>query len=83
MKVLKFYASWCAPCKGLAMIVEGVRDSIDTVIEDIDIEQYPEIAVKYAVRSVPTMIVITDTGEVVRRKTGMMNEEELLEFIGE
>lgn len=83
MKVLKFYASWCAPCKGLAMIVDGVRDSIDTVIEDIDIEQYPEIAVKYAVRSVPTMIVITDTGEVVRRKTGMMNEEELLEFIGE
>lgn len=83
MKVLKFYATWCAPCKGLSMVVEGVKDSIDTPIEDIDIEQNTEMAIKYGVRSVPTMIVVNDAGEVIRRKTGTMNEEELLEFIGE
>ena len=83
MKVLKFYASWCAPCKGLAMVVEGIKDSIETPIEDIDIEQNLEMAAKYGVRSVPTMVVVNEAGEVIRRKTGMMNEEELLEFIGE
>lgn len=83
MKVLKFYATWCAPCKGLSMIVEGVKDSIDTVIEDVDIEKDTELAVKYGIRSVPTMVVVNDSGEVIRRKTGMMTEEELLEFIGE
>lgn len=81
MKVLKFYADWCAPCKGLSMIVEGVKDQIDTVIEDINIEENIELAQKYGVRSVPTLVLIDDDGKEVKKKTGMMNEGQFLEFI--
>jgi thiol-disulfide isomerase/thioredoxin len=37
MKLLKFYATWCAPCKGLSIVIDGVKDQLDTIIEDIDI----------------------------------------------
>ena len=39
MKVLKFYATWCEPCKALSKIIEGAKDKIPMPIEDIDIEQ--------------------------------------------
>lgn len=81
MKVLKFYASWCAPCKGLAMIVEGVKDQIDTEVEDVNIEENIELAQKYGVRSVPTLVLVDDDGKEIKKKTGMMNEEQFLEFI--
>ena len=81
MKVLKFYADWCAPCKGLSQIIEGVKDQIDTVVEDINIEEDIELAQKYGVRSVPTLVLVDDDGKEIKKKTGMMNEEQFFDFI--
>lgn len=83
MKVLKFYAEWCGPCKGLTMIVNGAKDKLPMEVEDINIDENIYMAQDYKVRSVPTMVVVNDDGTEVRRKVGMMNEEQLLEFLSE
>lgn len=83
MKVLKFYAEWCGPCKGLTMIVNGAKDKLPMEVEDINIDENIYMAQDYKVRSVPTMVVVNDDGTEVRRKVGMMNEEQLIEFLSE
>ena len=51
MKLLKFYASWCGPCKGLSMVINGAKDKISIPIEEIDIDtikdfEFAEIVAK-------------------------------------
>lgn len=81
MKVLKFYATWCGPCKGLTMTLNGMADKISMPIEEVDIDANMEVARKYNVRSVPTMVVVDDTGAELKRVVGMMNETQVLEFL--
>lgn len=81
MKALKFSASWCGPCKMLATVVANAGEKITVPIENIDIDENKEMAVKYGIRSVPTMVVVDDSGNEVKRKTGAMNESQLLEFL--
>jgi thioredoxin 1 len=81
MKVLKFYASWCAPCKGLSMVVEGIKDQVEIPFEDVNIEEQMELAAKYGIRSVPTMVIVDESGTEIKRQSGMLNEEQLLAFI--
>jgi thioredoxin 1 len=83
MKALKFYATWCAPCKGLTMIIEGANDRLPIPVEDINIEENIELAAKYGIRSVPVMVVVDDEGNEIRREAGMLTEEKLLQFLGE
>jgi thioredoxin 1 len=81
MKVLKFYATWCGPCKGLTTTLNGMADKISMPIEEVDIDSNMDVARKYNVRSVPTMVVVDDTGAEVKRVVGMMNETQVLEFL--
>lgn len=82
MKALKFYATWCAPCKGLTMIVEGVRDRLPMVVEDVNIEDSPELAAKYGIRSVPVIVVVDEDGTEIKRQGGLLTEDQLLTFLG-
>ena len=81
MKALKFYATWCEPCKMLSKIIEGAKDKIAMPIEDIDIEQNMELAQKYNIRGVPALVVIAEDGTEIRRQSGMLMEDKLLEFL--
>ena len=83
MKALKFYASWCEPCKTLSKIIESAGDKITTPIEEINIENDQAMAVKWGIRSVPVMILVDETGTEVRRQAGVLMEDKLLEFLGE
>ena len=82
MKLLKFYATWCGPCKGLSMVLEGVKEQLPMSVEDIDIDANMDTARKYNVRSVPTMVVVNDDGSEVKRVVGMMNEKQVIDFLG-
>jgi thioredoxin 1 len=82
MKLLKFYATWCGPCKSLSMVMENMTTAMPMPVEDIDIDANNDIARKYNVRSVPTMVVVDDTGTEIKRAVGMMNEKQLLTFLG-
>ena len=81
MKLLKFYADWCGPCKGLSKIIDGAKDKITIPIEEYDIDNEMMMAQEYKVRSVPTMVLVDDTGDEIKRQVGMVSEVKLLEFL--
>lgn len=81
MRVLKFYAEWCGPCKGLTMVINGAKDKIKVPIEELDIDNELMSSVEYGVRSVPTMILLDDNNTELKRHVGTMNETQLLDFL--
>jgi thioredoxin 1 len=81
MKLLKFYAEWCGPCKALSMVINGAKDKINIPVEEIDIDKEIMTSVEYGVRSVPTMILLDDNNAEVKRQVGALNETQLLEFL--
>jgi thioredoxin 1 len=81
MKLLKFYAEWCGPCKGLTMIINGAKDKINIPIEEYDIDNEMFMAQDYKVRSVPTLVLVYDKNQEIKRSVGLLTEEKLLEFL--
>lgn len=79
MKVLKFFAEWCAPCKMLSKTIEDANIKHELV--DIDIDKNNVAAAQYGVRGVPMCIVVDEAGNEVRRKSGMMTKEQFEQFV--
>ena len=74
IQVKKFYAEWCGPCKMLTPIMEQVKEKFsDISFEDVNIDDQFEVAQKYYVRSVPTVIIEKD-GKEVQRFAGLQSE---------
>jgi thioredoxin-like negative regulator of GroEL len=63
------------------MIIKGVEDKITMPIEEVDIDNNIFMATDMNVRSVPTMIIVGDDGKEIKRKVGVMKEQELLEWL--
>jgi thioredoxin-like negative regulator of GroEL len=80
MKILKFYATWCAPCKALSATINSIKDEITIEIEEIDSDENMDMARKYNVRSLPTMIMI-DGDKEIKRQAGLMSVDQLKEFV--
>lgn len=80
MKVLKFYAEWCGPCKALSTTLEKYYKG-DIPIENIDIDSNRDITIKYNVRSVPACVLLDDNGNELRRKTGAMMIDDFENFL--
>ena len=81
MKILRFTASWCGPCKTLAAQLEDLqRDYPVPPIEVIDIDVLPEVAKDYGVRGVPTLVMLDENIEV-RRQVGVVNRDKLIEWM--
>jgi len=69
IKVLKFSAVGCAPCRALKPTFDRVRLLIaDVVYEEIDVDNDPSATIKYNVRSVPTIVIEKDGQEIFRTK---------------
>ena len=79
MKVLRFTASWCQPCKMLAKTLEDVDTQIP--IEVIDIDENQQIAMDYGIRGVPTLVMIDGDIEV-KRFSGMKMKNEIETWLG-
>ena len=79
MKVLRFTASWCQPCKMLAKTLEDVETQIP--IEVIDIDENQGLAMDYGIRGVPTLIMLDGDVEV-KRVSGMLMKNQLTEWLG-
>jgi thioredoxin-like negative regulator of GroEL len=80
MKILKFYATWCAPCKALSATINSIKDEITIEIEEIDSDENMDMARKYNVRSLPTMIMV-DGDKEIKRQAGLMSADQLREFV--
>lgn len=65
---VKFSATWCAPCKVLSGVVDKIIPEFSSDINfiDVDIDDNPDMAKSYKIRSVPTIIIFKDGEEVVK-----------------
>lgn len=82
--IVDFFATWCGPCKMLSPVLENIENKFgdNLKIIKIDIDEYPDIADKYEVMSVPTLMFFVN-GNLVRRETGFISEEKITDMINE
>lgn len=80
--MVDFFATWCAPCKALSPIVEGLAQELEgeVLFVKLDVDESPEIARKYGVSAMPTLVVF-DQGEPTMRHVGMATRSRLLDLL--
>lgn len=79
--LVDFFATWCGPCQMLSPIVDEVAEEVtDKKVCKIDIDESPELAQKFGVMSVPTLILFKD-GEVVKKESGARPKKSVLDII--
>lgn len=81
MKLLQFRAEWCGPCKQQTKEFES--NPIDVELIAIDVDEDTDIATKYSVRSIPTMILINNDGEILSRWTGFTKSSTINDSINQ
>ncbi len=78
--IVDFYADWCGPCKIMAPAFENASEKSKSVkFAKINVEGNQEIAMKYGVMSIPTIIVFKN-GNVKDMHTGALNEAEIVKL---
>ena len=80
--LVDFFASWCGPCKMQGPIVEEVAKEMKgkAIVGKLDTEKEKEIAEKYEIQSIPTLIVFKD-GKEAETMTGLQNKELLIDTL--
>ena len=77
-RILRFTASWCGPCKSLAMNLENAN--LGLPIEVVDIDIHSDVAQEYGIRSVPTLVMLDENIEV-KRIIGSKTVNQLQEWV--
>lgn len=81
--LVDFWAEWCGPCKMIAPILEEIADENEGItIAKLNVDENPDVAMRYQVMSIPTMILFSG-GEAAKRLVGARPKGALLQEIGE
>ncbi len=78
--LVDFYAEWCGPCKMMAKVLEEVNEDLQGRVQIVKIntEKYPDLASKYQITALPTMVVFQN-GQPVKRLEGLIGSDELVD----
>lgn len=80
--LVDFWAPWCGPCKMQTPILEKMAETVagKATIAKVNVDDNRELAVKFGVRSIPTLVILKD-GQPVQTLTGLQQEPALLKAI--
>ena len=76
--LVDFYATWCGPCQQMHPILDKLKDQMGSTVRvvKIDVDKNQEVAAKFKIRSVPTLLLFRK-GEIVWRQAGGMDAKAL------
>ena len=82
--VIDFWAEWCGPCKKLSPVIDELAEEYDGVVDirKCDVEENVEVASKFGVMAIPT-IVLVKNGKEITRRTGTIKKDQLKALIEE
>ena len=79
--LVDFFASWCGPCNMLSPVLEKISNSrAEFDIAKINIDENQDLAIKYNVEVIPTMIVFKD-GKPVEKTVGFLDENNIVDLM--
>ena len=79
--LVDFWASWCGPCRMLSPVVDQIaEENSDFKVGKINVDEQPELAAKFNVMSIPTLVVFKD-GAAANKTVGVQPKEAILKLI--
>lgn len=79
--LLDFWASWCGPCRMVSPLIDEIaNERTDIKVGKINVDEEPELARRFDIMSIPTLIVIKN-GKIVNQSIGVKPKEAILEMI--
>jgi thioredoxin 1 len=80
--LVDFYADWCGPCKMMSPIIDETKKDLGAgaTILKIDIDKNTDVARKYGIRSIPTLVLFKE-GEIVWRQSGVPSKSLIVESV--
>ena len=81
--LIDFFATWCGPCRMIAPFVEEIAEEKagEVAVYKVDIDQSPDLASRYGVRGVPTLMVF-EGGKPVSQMVGAQPKAQILSMLG-
>ena len=79
--LLDFWASWCGPCRMVSPIIDEIaKERADLKVGKINVDEQPELAARFGVMSIPTLVVMKD-GKIVNQTAGARPKPQILSLI--
>ena len=81
--LVDFWATWCGPCRMQAPVLDQIDAELSSSVKvcKLDVDDHPDIAQRFGVFSIPTLIVFRD-GQMIRKEVGLHSYEQLLSMLG-
>ena len=80
--LVDFFATWCGPCRMVAPVIDEIatEKAGQVTVYKVDIDQSPDLAFKYQVSSVPTLIVF-ENGQIKNERLGAQPKQNILAML--